>query len=194
MLQPEEVRRDKYGYWLHSVLTREEYVDKSFTEIPELGDMQIHLVDFETDVPEEMARRYFEAGEPDVTEWQPTSPLGDGWFLISISDSEDGPFACFARPKMGGGDAAEERQMIDEWTSILEGIKAQTPHIVLNIGVQEAVAIIGNLQLALRHPANTGASALAAKRFAQTLIEGLASRDERIKPFLEKGFDPNFDR
>ena len=32
-----------------------------------------------------------------VTDWQPTSPDGDGWFVLAIFDTEDGPVAHFAR-------------------------------------------------------------------------------------------------
>jgi hypothetical protein len=26
-------------------------------------------------------------------------PAGEGWFLAAIYDTEDGPYACYARPK-----------------------------------------------------------------------------------------------
>jgi len=30
--------------------------------------------------------------------WEPSKPAGDGWHLIAINDTEDGPMAWWARP------------------------------------------------------------------------------------------------
>ncbi len=48
------------------------------------------------------------------------------------------------------------------WGEILRAVQASTPHVTLNIGVGEAVSLIGALQLALRHPAFTGPTAKCA--------------------------------
>ncbi|OZY42787.1 hypothetical protein CJF43_05785 [Pseudomonas fragi] len=40
---------------------------------------------------EEIADRYFEAGDPDCSYWDPEQPHGEGWFCLSIHDTEDGP-------------------------------------------------------------------------------------------------------
>lgn len=55
------------------------------------------LVSMESDAPE-TAEAYFEAGDPDCSAWNPTPPQGEGWKLIALYDTEDGPYAMFARP------------------------------------------------------------------------------------------------
>ena len=44
-------------------------------------------------------KRYFEDGDPDLTEWNPAPPPGDGWFILAIGDTEDGPQCYFVRAK-----------------------------------------------------------------------------------------------
>lgn len=97
MFQPEIVSRDKYGYWLHSVVA-ESLEDVPIPCLPQAADMEFSFVSFDTDAPELFQKRYFEEGNPGVTEWTPTTPEGDGWFLLGIYDTEDGPYACFTRP------------------------------------------------------------------------------------------------
>ena len=40
---------------------------------------------------------YFDQAGTDVSEWNPAPPAGDGWFTLSIHDSEDGPYWVWAR-------------------------------------------------------------------------------------------------
>lgn len=42
--------------------------------------------------------RYFTLGEPNCSGWEPDPPPGDGWRLVAIWDTEDGPQAMFVRP------------------------------------------------------------------------------------------------
>lgn len=37
----------------------------------------------------------------DARGWQPDAPDGDGWMLVSVFDTEDGPYALFVRPNDG---------------------------------------------------------------------------------------------
>jgi hypothetical protein len=106
MLQPETVERDKYGFWLHSVLLKLEE-DQPIDGLPEAEGMEFSYVEFFSDAPEELTEMYDAAGDPSssvmwedaVRAWQPTPPEGEGWFLIAVYDTEDGPYACFARPQ-----------------------------------------------------------------------------------------------
>lgn len=38
-----------------------------------------------------------ESYDPDFTEWQPEPPDGEGWFIGSIRDTEDGPVCIWFR-------------------------------------------------------------------------------------------------
>jgi len=100
--------RDEYGYTWHPDL------DERF-EDPELGEeyvsserfrahgLELSCQQFEYDsVTEEMRNRYFEAGEA-VPDWQPTLPEGEGWRVVAIYDTEDGPAALFVRDIAQGG-------------------------------------------------------------------------------------------
>lgn len=102
MLKPETVERDKWGWWLHSVVS-ESREDTPVTELPEAAGMEFRFISFDSDAPDELQKRYYGEGEElaeemfDVSTWQPTPPKGEGWFLIGIYDTEDGPAACFTR-------------------------------------------------------------------------------------------------
>ncbi len=106
MFQPETVERDEYGWWLHSALRDGE--DEDVRKIPVAEDMDFHFVEFYEDAPTELQAAYESGGslhgdeeemKRAVREWQPTAPKGEGWFLLGIWDTEDGPYACFTRPK-----------------------------------------------------------------------------------------------
>ena len=40
---------------------------------------------------------YFDQAGTDVSDWNPAPPSGDGWFTLSIHDSEDGPYWVWGR-------------------------------------------------------------------------------------------------
>lgn len=97
--------RDEDGYVWHPDLDErfqhdewEEYVDRAkFTA----AGFELASVEFEYDADDAMLDRYYENDEH-VPEWQPSFPEGDGWQLIAIYDSEDGPQAMFVRPIIRG--------------------------------------------------------------------------------------------
>lgn len=39
-----------------------------------------------------------------LTEWQPSAPAGDGWFIASLHESELGPVCIWVRPHRPGGE------------------------------------------------------------------------------------------
>jgi hypothetical protein len=91
--------------------------------------------------------------------------------------------------------AVSEEQALAEYEAILANIHATTPHVAFNLGVGETVVLISTIQLALRHPGyRERSSSKVAANICHMLIEGLAARDERIRPILEMGFDERFDR
>ncbi|HIF6022944.1 TPA: hypothetical protein ACX3GV_004515 [Vibrio parahaemolyticus] len=94
-----EVQRCKGGYWTHP-------------ELPDMGEtvskeqmaafeaehgIKVHIVSMESDADESVIDNYFERGEPSCIEWEPTKPEGSA-FLLSIHDTEDGPYAWWAVP------------------------------------------------------------------------------------------------
>src|SRR5215467_4423076 len=100
MFQAEKIQRDKYGFWLHSALEPlEEH--QPITDLPAAEGMEFRYIAFVDNAPEDLQEIY-ENGSGDfydaVRKWEPTVE-GDGWFLVSLCDTEDGPFACFARPQ-----------------------------------------------------------------------------------------------
>lgn len=61
------------------------------------------------------------------------------------------------------------------------------------IDVITAMAVIGNIQLASRHPLNDGESLKIAIWFARILQERLDAVCPEYSAVIEMGWDPNFD-
>jgi ribA/ribD-fused uncharacterized protein len=96
LLSPTTIDRDSLGHWYHPHLPdTDEGV--SYGDLLAVFGMEVACIDMEGDAPEDVAERYFEQGGPDCSDWQPTPPEGEGWALLAIFDTEDGPHALFAR-------------------------------------------------------------------------------------------------
>lgn len=54
------------------------------------------LVGMEDDAPA-LYEAYSESGNADCSAWTPTPPAGNGWLLLGVWDTEDGPYALFGR-------------------------------------------------------------------------------------------------
>lgn len=91
------VERDKYGHWTHPAWPE----DGEENSLPKAWGaehgLDLFIVEFENDAPEELADAYFEQGNPDCSAWQPSTPPGEGWFVFSIHDTEDGPVCVWVR-------------------------------------------------------------------------------------------------
>ncbi|MGL9720928.1 hypothetical protein [Symbiopectobacterium sp.] len=91
------VERDEWGYWTHPKYEelcagRESIPTAEFDEWMQANGMDWGISYLETYPNAEAIRdRYFETGDPDVSGWNPTPPEGEGWFVGSIHDTEDGP-------------------------------------------------------------------------------------------------------
>jgi len=66
------------------------------------------------------------------------------------------------------------------------------PPIQVVITAPEAFAILAQLQLASRHPANTGATATIARRFARALQQAIAITPT-LRTLAEAGWNPACD-
>lgn len=95
---PAVVLRTPDGFWGHPATPEcdestpySEYMDWFVKRGLEVKG---HYMDGDSD---ELTERW-EAGDVSaVAEWQPVPPEGDGWYLWSIFDTEDGPYCEFVR-------------------------------------------------------------------------------------------------
>lgn len=104
-LQPVEVKRDEGGYFMHPVLSHFWGVEMDQAEncTPEQWKAWAtrHGIETDTamlesyDLDHPAYVEYFDNGG-NASVWEPEAP-GPEWFLINIGDSEDGPFAVYAR-------------------------------------------------------------------------------------------------
>ncbi|HCO3755925.1 TPA: hypothetical protein ACNTUM_000667 [Escherichia coli] len=98
------VERNEDGYWTHpeysSLFGDREIISKSeFNAFCEKHGIESTMVELECDDNEEVKKSYFEDGNPDISKWQPSRPEGDGWFIGSIHDTEDGAVCVWFRKK-----------------------------------------------------------------------------------------------
>lgn len=63
----------------------------------------------------------------------------------------------------------------------------------IDLDIVTAMCIIGQIQLASRHPANTGESAAIAASFARQLQEMVVAVAPKNEQLIEKGWNPDFD-
>lgn len=96
MIKPMEVQRDKYGYWTHpdylSFCDGREFIptDEFNQWMAEQG-LDWTVVYRDEDEIDPAIDGY------DISTWQPEAPAGDGWFVGSIHDSEDGVVCIWLR-------------------------------------------------------------------------------------------------
>lgn len=97
-----EPQRDECGFWTHPYF----FVPANGGEFAAPGELEACLDDnrvtgrlkwLEDEVTEEQMEA-LEAGEFDFSLWNPTPPEGEGWFIGSIHDTEDGPVCYWMRP------------------------------------------------------------------------------------------------
>jgi len=96
MIKPMEVKRDQYGYWSHPDYLafcdgREFIPSAEFNQWMESQGLQWSV-----------SYRDEEEVEPgidgsDLSSWEPKSPAGEGWFVGSIHDTEDGAVCIWLR-------------------------------------------------------------------------------------------------
>ena len=98
------VERNDYGFWTHPEYLslfgdRELITEKDFNEFCERNNVESSIVYLEDDCDAESRFLYFEKGDADISKWNPSSPDGDGWFIGSIHDTDDGPICVWFRCK-----------------------------------------------------------------------------------------------
>ena len=101
-ITPVAVELDENGYWEHPAYAacygdRECIPADEYNQwLHEIG-MELDIVCLEYDVDSITRRRYFDTGSPDVHDWVPTKPDGEGWFIVSICDTDEGPVCTWMR-------------------------------------------------------------------------------------------------
>ncbi|ALU60248.1 hypothetical protein [Pseudomonas syringae] len=92
------VERDQHGLWTHPAWPDDgEESQLPYRWFAEHG-LEFGIVEMENDGPEDLVAAWFGEGENDCTPWKPTKPAGDGWFIFSIHDNEEGPICVWVRP------------------------------------------------------------------------------------------------
>ncbi|WP_176047870.1 hypothetical protein [Burkholderia sp. BCC1644] len=98
ILTPRAIMRDEDGMVNHpAVPALDEDVNyETFFAAFGIESVFIHM---ENDVDCDTYEKYFASNSPDCSMWTPSSPHGDGWLLLEIYDTEDGPVALYVREK-----------------------------------------------------------------------------------------------
>lgn len=97
------VERDSDGFWSHPAMALQPDWDESTSGAEMQAWFKSHSLETEIvnleDQDGDLLDRWLEDTDSTVslTEWDPVPPAGDGWFLFSIFDGEDGVYAQFAR-------------------------------------------------------------------------------------------------
>jgi len=65
--------------------------------------------------------------------------------------------------------------------------------VVVRLPAAYALAVIANIQLAMRHPGNTGPSRAKAEEAVRWMIDALCEHEPVLRTMLEMGFDPSQD-
>lgn len=100
-----EPQRDECGFWTHPDYFEPADGREFGTPGEHAAWLDAHRVVgllkwLEDEVTDEQMEA-LEAGEFDYSQWNPTPPAGDGWFIASIHDTEDGPVCYWLRPVEG---------------------------------------------------------------------------------------------
>lgn len=98
-IKPMEPQRGRDGYWTHPDVPVIETTEQFNAWQAEQGfQCSVVMLDGDDGVGSEDAqKRYFEDGDTDILVWQPSKPEGEGWFIVSIHDTEDGPACLWIR-------------------------------------------------------------------------------------------------
>lgn len=104
-----EPQRDENGYWTHP----DYFVPANGMEFGAPGEFEAWkdanrvtgaLQWMENHATAEQIEAYG-SGDGDISQWNPTPPPGDGWFIASIHDTEDGPVCYWLQPVENDPDA-----------------------------------------------------------------------------------------
>jgi len=100
LLAPREIERDNDGWLTHPAMP---VCDEGvrYDELLAAFGIETRFVDMESDVSAEEFDRLVESNDSAFPDWNPSPPEGEGWRLLEIFDTENGPYALFARKEVG---------------------------------------------------------------------------------------------
>lgn len=119
ILTPREIVRDEDGMLSHPAVP---YLDEDVnyeTFFAAFG-IESAFICMENDVDCDTYDRYFASNSPNCSMWTPSTPTGEGWLLLEIYDTEDGPVALFVREK-------KRESMRDRWKREEQERRAAAP-------------------------------------------------------------------
>ncbi|QWA09828.1 hypothetical protein GTU79_21345 [Sodalis ligni] len=100
-IEPIEPQRDENGWWSHPDYIpdlEEDALRVEFEVWLEVNGVECSARLMEDDVePDSPVAQAWENGDADCSIWNPKPPEGEGWFLVSVHDTEDGPSAVWLR-------------------------------------------------------------------------------------------------
>ncbi|KOQ95784.1 hypothetical protein [Pluralibacter gergoviae] len=99
------VERDpEYGFWTHPALDelcgdREGVTPAEFNSWLSSNDLEHQMTWLDSSDDAAAYDEYFSGTGGTFTKWEPEIPHGDGWFIASIHDTEDGPICIWLRER-----------------------------------------------------------------------------------------------
>ena len=105
LIQPAAIERSNanLGFWTHpdffEPANGNEYpAPGEFEAWAEAQGVEVYTLSLDADPSACDIQAAYEEGNADVSHWEPKPPRGtDGWFLVSIHDTEDGPYSVWLR-------------------------------------------------------------------------------------------------
>lgn len=97
-IKPELVERDENGYWVHSQIpeTESSEIVKEWMNKNKL-DHSLTFMEGDIAYDHPIYKSYFEDGNPNFSNWEPSKPEGRGWFIGGIYETEEGPVCMWLR-------------------------------------------------------------------------------------------------
>lgn len=97
LIQPVPLVREADGWWHHPDLPMfEEDQGEESREWVKAQGLTIVTAEMEYEVDTDNDP-YFEQGEGSCAHWEPSKPDGESWFVLAISDTDNGPSCWWAR-------------------------------------------------------------------------------------------------
>ncbi len=89
--------------------------------------------------------------------------------------------------------AQQEKQAVDEMAKAIDRLTATHGFMQMELAFGHVVTLVAQVQLALRHPGNTGESAKDARKVIDAMIAQIEMSEPRLAEILRWGFDPSRD-